>query len=207
MAWRKIADCGCSYASCFRYFQELQRRGKLKLIYRILAREKTNTLEGAIDTTTVGSFEFSQMIGWDGNNKKVGTKVSLFADRFGLPADVAFGKGNQEDKDILPKHLKNTVGMRKKIISLDMKYRSLVLRRELRSKGIKANMKCEDQDYRRKRGPKFRFDEQIYERRFLLERLNSWLKGFRSMSMRRQYHFAMFEALVYLSLIIILIRS
>ncbi|MBI4999795.1 IS5 family transposase [Candidatus Gottesmanbacteria bacterium] len=207
VAWRKIADCGCSYASCFRYFKELQRRGKLKLIYHALAREKTNITEGAIDTTTISSYEFSWMTGWDGNNKKVGTKVSLFADRNGLPADVSFGKGNTEDKDILPKHLKNTVGMRKKLLSLDMKYRSLKLRRELRRKGIKANMKCEDQDYHRKRGPKFRFDEEKYDKRFLLERLNGWLKSFRSITIRREYHFAMFEAFVYLALIIVLIRS
>lgn len=207
LAWRKMAYCGCSYASCFRYFRELQRRGKLKLIYQTLAREKTDIIEGAIDTTTISSFEFSSMTGWDGNNKKIGTKVSLFADRNGLPADVAFGKGNNEDKDILPKHLKNTVGMRKKVITLDMKYMSLILRRELRRKGIRANMKVRDQDYRRKRGPKFKLDAEKYEKRFLLERINGWLKSFRSITIRREYHFAMFEALVYLALIIILIRS
>lgn len=207
VAWRKIAFCGCSYVCCFRYFQELQRCGKLKLAYQILTREKTNIIEGAIDTTTISSFEFSWMTGWDGHHKKVGTKVSLFTDRNGLPADVAFGKGSSEDKDILPKHIKNTVGMRKKVITLDMKYMSLKLRRDLRSKGIRVNMKVRDQDYRRKRGPKFRFDAEKYEKRFLLERINGWLKSFRSLIIRREYHFAMFEAFVYLALIIILIRS
>lgn len=33
VAWRKIAFCGCSYISYYRYFRELQRRGKLKLLY------------------------------------------------------------------------------------------------------------------------------------------------------------------------------
>lgn len=207
VAWGKIAFCGCSYVSCFRYFQELQRRGKLKLIFQVLAREKADIQDGFIDTTTVASFEFAYMTGWDGNSKKVGTKVSLFADRNGVPADVAFGKGSSEDKDLLPTHIRNTVGMRKKIITLDMKYMSLQLRRDLRKKGIKVNMKVRTQDYRRKRGPKFRFDAQTYERRFLLERLNGWLKSFRSLTIRREYHFAMFEACVYLALIIILIRS
>ncbi|OIP84106.1 hypothetical protein AUK04_02720 [Candidatus Roizmanbacteria bacterium CG2_30_33_16] len=32
VVWRKVTYCGCGYASCWRYFQELQRRGKLKLI-------------------------------------------------------------------------------------------------------------------------------------------------------------------------------
>lgn len=51
VAWNKIADCGCSYASCYRYFKELQRLGILKLVYETLADGKTNISEGAIDTT------------------------------------------------------------------------------------------------------------------------------------------------------------
>lgn len=200
IAWGKMAECGCSYVSCFRYFQELQRRGKLKLIYRVISREKTDLAEGSVDTTTVSSFEFRHGTGWDGHNKKVGTKVSLFADKNGLPADVSFGKGNIDDKEILAQHLKNTIGRRKKTISLDMKYMSLVLRREMRRKGIRINMKSRAQDYTRKRGPKFRFDEKKYQRRFLLERTNGWLKAFRSLVLRRTYHLSSFKALVYLVL-------
>ena len=207
IAWGKIAECGCSYVSSFRYFQELQRRGKLKLIYQAISKEKTDLIEGSIDTTTVSSYEFRHSTGWDGHNKKMGTKVSIFADKNGLPADVGFDKGNVEDKDIIPQHLKNTLGRRKKIITLDMKYMSLVLRRKMRQKGIKVNMKVRNQDYRRKKGPKFQFNEEIYKRRFLLERTNAWIKAFRSLVLRRSYQIASFKALVYLALIIILIRS
>lgn len=207
VAWGKIAECGCSYVTCYRYFRELQRRGKLKLVFKTISRERIDIIEGAIDTTTISSFEFRYQTGWDGHNKKAGTKVSIFADRNGLPADVGFGKGSIDDKKILPQHLKNTVGRRKKTISLDMKYMSLALRRRMRKKGIRINMKVREQDYKRKRGPKFRFDEEKYNRRFYLERTNGWLKAFRSLVLRRSYHIASFKALVYLALIIILIRS
>lgn len=207
VAWRKIADCGCSYVSCFRYFQELQRRGKLKLIFMTLTKAKTNLTEGMIDTTTVNSFEFCHLTGWDGFNKKVGTKVSLFTDKNGLPADVAFGKASKEDKDFVPDHIEHTRGKRKRLLTLDMKYMSLVLRRQLREKKIRVNMNWRDQDFRRKRGPKFRFDEEKYKIRFLLERTNGWLKNFRAVRMRRTYHAAMFKALVYLAIIIVLIRN
>lgn len=207
VAWKKIAVCGCSYASCFRYFQEIQRRGKLKRIYQVLAREKTDITEGMIDTTTIDSFEFRYMTGWDGFKKKVGTKVSVFSDRKGLPADVAFGKGNIDDKKLLPEHMTHTRGIRKKVITLDMKYMSTPLRRSMRKKGIRINMKWRDQDFRRKRGPKFKLDNDLYRLRFVLERINGWLKSFRAIRIRRNYHVAMFKALVYLALIIVLIRS
>lgn len=73
VGWRKIADCGCGYASYWRYFRELQRRGKLKLIYQALAQDKTNVIEGAVDKTTSTSLRFRRMTGWDGKHQKIGT--------------------------------------------------------------------------------------------------------------------------------------
>ena len=207
LAWRKIANCGCSYVSCFRYAKELQRRGKLKLIKDKLARKKTDIRVGSIDTTTIVSFEFKRGVGWDGFKKVVGVKVSLFSDKNGLPADVVIGKGSIDDKKLLPKHLENTRGMRKEVINLDMKYMSLRLRRGLRAKGIRANMGVREQDYKRKRGPKFKLDEELYKKRFEMERINGWLKSFRGIRIRRTFKPAMFKAMVYLAVIIILIRS
>lgn len=206
VAWNKIAYCGCGYASCYRYFQELQRKGKLKLVFEALAREKTNISEGAIDTTTATSFNFEKMVGWDGHHHKLGTKISLFSDKKGLPADVIFGKGDKPDPDFVEEHWENTAGRRRKIINLDKLYVSLERRREFRNKGTKINMQMKANDYKRKRGPKFSFDKLKYQTRFLIERLNGWLKNFRSVRTRRSYHPAMFKASVYLALIIILVR-
>ena len=124
----------------------------------------------------------------------------------GLPADVLFGKGDKPDPDFLDEHWKNTAGIRRKIINLDKLYVSVKRRREFRNKGTTINMQMKAHDYKRKRGPKFRFDKLKYKTRFLVERLNGWLKNFRSIRIRRTYHPAMFKAAVYLALIIILIR-
>jgi len=206
VAWNKIADCGCSYASCWRYFYELQRRGKLKLIYEVLARAKTDITEGAVDTTTATSFRFERMTGWDGHHKKMGTKISIFSDGVGLPADVLFGSGDKPDPEFLVEHKENVAGRRCRILNLDKLYVSVKLRREMRNHGTKINMQMKTNDYKRKRGPKFSFDELKYQVRFLIERLNGWLKNFRSVRIRRSYHPAMFKAFVYLALIIVLIR-
>jgi len=206
VAWNKIAECGCSYASCYRYFKKLQREGKLKLIFETLARERTDIVEGAIDTTTASSFNFERIVGWDGHHHKLGTKVSLFCDKAGLPADVIFDKGDKIDPEFLSEHWRNTAGRRRKILNLDKLYVSLERRREFRNKGTKINMQMKANDYKRKRGPKFSFDKLKYSVRFLIERLNGWLKNFRSVRTRRTYHPAMFKASIYLALIIILLR-
>jgi transposase len=206
VAWGKIVECGCSYASCYRYFQELQRRGKLKLIQLALAKGKADLTTCAIDTTLMRSFEFKAGVGFNGQYKAMGTKVSLICDLLGLPADVQFGKGNTNDKVFLLDHIKATVGIRKNVLNLDMSYMSLSFRRVMRQKGIRVNMQVREQDFRRKRGPKFKFDEEIYKMRMLIERTNAWVKAFRRLRLRREYHFAMFKAFVFLALIIILIR-
>lgn len=207
VAWRKIGECGCSYVTCWQYLNELQRRGKLKLIFQALAKDKTDLTVGSIDTTFITSFEFQYMTASNGMKKATGVKVSLFCDRMGLPADVLFGKGNINDKVFVLHHLKNLAGKRKKVINLDMSYMSLSLRRMMRQKGIRINMKWREQDFRRKRGPRFLFDNQIYQTRLQLERTNGWVKAFRSLRLRRSYHPANFKALVYLALIVILVRQ
>jgi transposase len=206
-AWSKIADCGCSYSSCYRYFRELQRRGELKLIFEVLARAKTDIIECAADTDSTTSFRFRRGTGYDGRHKKQATKISLFSDKDGLPVDVKFGKGNTHDKTFLYLHLEEVVGRRIEELNLDKIYVSLELRREMRQRGGHVNMKTREGDYIRKRGPKFKFDEEKYKVRFLLEKCFAWLENFWRIRLRREYNLAMFKAFVYLALIIILIRN
>jgi len=105
IGWNKIFDCDCSYSSCYRYFQERQRRDHPHLVFDVLAK-KTNLAEGTIDSDTVTSLRFRNLTGWDGKHRKVGTKVSLFTDLKGLPADIEFGKGSTHDSRFIPKHLR-----------------------------------------------------------------------------------------------------
>src|SRR3989344_1815858 len=170
--WHQIFDCGCSYSSCYRYFSEIQRRGYLHLIFQELAKDKTNITECAIDSSTVTSFRFRNMTGWDGKHKKNGTKISLISDIDGLPRDVLFWKGNRHDNQFVPKHIKNTTGRRIKVLNLDKIYQSLEFRRNMRSKGVYVNMQTIAGYYIRKKGPKFKFKKDKYEVRFKIERLN-----------------------------------
>lgn len=207
VAWKKLTEGGASSSSCHRYFQELQRRGLLKEIFQLLQDHKTCLLVCAADTTTATSFRFRHGTGWDGKHRKVGTKISLLTDQTGLPADVEFGKGSKHDLRFIPTHRKNTHGRRKKVWNLDKGYTSLELRRALRNSGTVVNMGMRRGDYTAKRGPKFGFDREKYQVRFLVERTNAWLKAFKRIRTRVEYKLSNYKAFVYLALIIILLRS
>jgi len=118
VGWNKIADCGCSYSSCYRYFRELQRRGFLKLIFKRLASDKTDITECAVDTDSTTSFRFRRGVGYDGRHKKYATKISLLSDKNGLPAD----------KTLLYAHLKNTAGKRKNLIWIRRGYKLAIFK-------------------------------------------------------------------------------
>jgi transposase len=206
VSWHKIAECGCSYVSCWRYFKELQRRGDLKLIYQQLAKEETDITECSSDTDTIRSFRFKRGVGWDGKHKVNGTKISLIGDKEGFPADIEINSAKIHDKDYLYKHLENVAGRRKRILNLDLIYTSAELRQEMRKKGTYVNMKMKKGDYIRKRGPKFRFKEEKYKVRFKIERTFGWLESFKRLLVRVDRSLSSFRGFVYLALIIILIR-
>jgi len=205
--WNHLDIDGVSGTSCWRYFNELQRKGILKLIQTSLSTQHLDINLCSLDTSTATSFKFKNGVGWDGKHRKNGTKISLLGDHNGLPYDIDFGKGNKHDLKFLDTHLENTSGTRKKVLSMDKGYTSIDMRRNLRSKGIKVNMETRKGDYIHKKGPKFALDQQIYKTRFNLERTFGWMKSFRRVRTRKDRHFAMFKAFVYLAAIIVLIRS
>jgi transposase len=52
----------------------------------------------------------------------------------------------------------------------------------------------------------YRYDKEIAKNRFIVERTNAWLKGFRRLRCRFDYQTASFEAFLYLAIIIICVR-
>jgi transposase len=205
--WYDCPNFGASYSSCFRYFKEIQRRGNLKMIFKQKTFDKTNINICSIDSSSITSFRFNYGSGFDGKHKKCATKVSALADQKGLPVDIIFGKGNIHDLHFVPTHINNISGRAKKVLNLDKGYTSLELRRSLRQKGIKVNMETRVNDYKRKIGPKFKLNQEIYNTRFTIERLFGWLKSFKRCRLRQEFTMSSFKAFIYLSLIIILIRG
>jgi len=162
--------------------------------------------ECAVDTSSISSFRFEACTGWDGKHKKIATKISLISDRKGLPMDVVFDKGSVHDLRFLPEHLKRLCLTGIKTLNADKGYTSIELRRKLRLKKVNLNMEIKKGDYRHKRGPRFRFDKEKYKVRFKIERTFAWTKSFRAIRIRRSRLIAMFKALLFLALIIVLLR-
>jgi len=205
--WNDLDIIGASGISCWRYFNEIQRRGLLKLVFHSLVDEHLDIEISSIDSSTATSFHFKKGVGFSGKHKKYGTKVSVLSDKLGFPCDIEFGKGSKHDLHFVRKHIKNTRGKRKRIINLDKGYTSIELRRESEIKGIHINMETRKNDYGHKKGPKFKLNKAIYAFRSFIEQKFGWLKSFRRVRTRKDHKLAIFKGFVYLSAIIVIIRS
>jgi len=205
--WQDIHNCGCSYSSCYRYFKELQRRGEFKLLFKALSHQKTDPTECASDTDTIWSQRFKSQVGWSGRHRLNGTKISLLSDKRGLPSDIIIESAKTHDGSFVDQHIENTQGRRKRVINLDKIYASLERRRNYRQKGIQVNMETRANDYKHKKGPKFKLNKERYKVRFLIERLFAWFENFKRLRYRVDCHISSFRAFVYLAAIIILIRN
>lgn len=205
--WNNLDNIGASGTSCYRYFREIQRRGLLKLMCENLAKENLNIKVSSIDTSTATSFKFKSLVGFDGKHKKLGTKISVLSDSKGLPYDIEFGKGSRHDLRFVAKHLENTRKTRKRILNMDKGYTSIDLRRKLASRKIRVNMETRVNDYHHKKEPRFKLNEAIYKLRFNLEKTFGWLKAFRRVRTRKDHSISIFKGFVYLSAIIVLMRS
>lgn len=149
--WNDISVEGTSGVSCWRYCNNLQKRGLLNLIFVELSQRMVDISECAVDTSSISSFRFTSCTGWDGKHKKIATKISLISDKEGLPVDIKFGKGSVHDLKFLPVHFKKLCLTNIKRLNLDKGYTSIELRRYLRSKKVTVNMAVRKGDYQRKR--------------------------------------------------------
>jgi len=207
IGWNNVRVEGASGSSCWRYCDDLQKRGLFNLIFLRLSQSMVDISECAVDTSSISSFRFASCVGWDGKHRKIATKISLITDKKGLPVDVAFGKGSAHDLAFLPAHFGKLHLTRIRTFNADKGYTSIQLRRYLRTKGVFINMGIRKGDYQKKRGPRFRFDEEKYKVRFEIERTFSWLKSFRAIRIRRNRRLSMFKAFIFLALIIVLLRN
>ena len=205
--WNDLDIPGASGTSCWRYFKELCRRGLFKLVCEAIAHENLNIKVCSIDSSVATSFNFKDLVGFNGKHKKYGTKISVLSDANGLPYDIEFGKGSIHDLTFVPKHMGNTAKIRKSLVNMDKGYTSIDLRRNLALKKIKVNMETRKNDYHHKRGPKFKLNQQIYKLRFNIEKTFGWLKAFKRVRTRKDRYSAFFKGFVYLSAIIVLISN
>lgn len=210
--WQDIPNSICmhSYSSCWRRLNFWRKQGAIKLVWQqiLVLLDKQGDLDlslGHLDGSLVQSPKFPGT-GYSGKHHRTGTNISLVTDKQGLPLANMTAKGNRHDLHSAEATIqKIRVGAKRRVIELnaDKGYDSAAFRKNLKRRGIKANIPECTYKHRRKRGRKPRYDKATGRARAFVERTNAWLKYFRKLRYRWERKKCMFQAVVDLACLII----
>ena len=213
--WRDLDAPGIpSGVTHWRRFRLWERKSWLwqlwhKTLARLYQERKIDLSLTAIDGTLIPSFAFRYQTGYSGKHHQTGTKVVSITDKEGVPLTLVFSSGNRHDYPFADKVIKRLrVGQRSKpeVLLADKGFDGVVLRRKLRSRGIKANIPERQFKKRRKKGRPPHYDKELGKQRYVVERSNGWLKSFRRVKFRYDYTMASFRAFVLLACLVVCVR-
>lgn len=212
--WRDVIS-ECSGVSCWRYFNELQKRGTWERVFQLSIKLKYEKRKGqrvrkALDCKVVKSPRFKTVTGYSKRHRMTGTKISLEVDEKGGVDGIIISKGNVHDRKLAEStNLDSLSNGAKKAYSLtaDKGYDDGDYRKWLRSKKIRHAIPERVYGKRkRRRGRPFGCNKDYYEVRYVIERTNGWVEGFRRLKFRYERKFSNFMGMVLLASILMNVR-
>lgn len=197
----------------WRRFRFWQRRGGARAAWAAVLRlldqhGKLDLSVGSLDGTPVQSPKYAGS-GYSGKHRRTGRSVSLLVDRYGLPLAATATEGSRHDMATARRTMsKLKVGTNTSVglLNADKGYDSAAFRRDLRKRGIRANIPERQFKHRRKRGRPPLYDKALGRLRAAVERTNAWFKYFRRLRYRWERKRGMFAAFVELACAVICVR-
>lgn len=187
-------------------FEQIQKEQKDKLALDLLNLDGTQTL----------AKKGGEEVAFQGRKKGKTSNLLVLVDEQGLP--LAFGdilSGNQNDFfAILPQFARmcrglnfNEVNLEKATLNMDKGFDSQGLRRAIQRRNMKPNVKENKRNRKKnKRGRKRFFDEELYAKRFCVERTFAWFDAFRSLIIRYETSIINWKSLHFLAAIIMYVK-
>jgi transposase len=175
----------------------------------------------SLDGTLIPSQEFTEQTGDSGKHRAVGTTLSLLVVRAGTPLAVSVAPGNSLDValgfltlvniykplPILRGTLPDTAKTAVPTLLADKGYDSLRFRQFVQGHGIRPLIpawRCIPVEHAT--GALYAEDIVLQRKRYVVERTQGWLKGFRRLRYRVDRTAASFHAFVYLAVLVLCVR-
>jgi transposase len=132
-------------------------------------------------------------IGYDGFKKIKGIKIGASTDKNGLPLSIFISPANIHDSKLYLPIIENVriklpLGApvtRPHLINADAAFDSKKIREHNKRRGIKSNIPVNPRNSKKsKRGRPRKLDKDTYKERYVVERLFSWIEGFKKICPR-----------------------
>jgi transposase len=156
-------------------------------------------------------------IGYSGHKHQKGEKTRVIVDNNGyILSPMTFNSVNRHETTLLPSslnhlsHLKKAIGLELKgtILNLDAGFDSLVNRKYIFNRQMKPNIKENPRNRQHpKKGRKRLFDQEVYSRRYCVERTFAWKDKFKRLLIRFETIQARYQAFKLIAYTLINLRD
>jgi transposase len=208
-----------SWELVYYYFARWQRIGLIEALFEEARKLLVDQLDMSrlyLDGTHTMAKRGGSSVGYQGRKKSKTTNHLVLCDGNGLPLAISEPiAGNHNDLFEAKVHVKTILKNVKKckqwsketVMTADAGFDSKPLRALLRQHSLKVNIRENTRNRKqKKRGRKRYFSEEIYQTRYVNERVFAWLDSFRSLLVRHEKHAVRHRALWLLAMAIILFK-
>ena len=213
---RQFFSCKYSWKSVFYHFQKWSKDGSFQRIWEKLLRENKSLLDMSsiqLDGTHTPAKRGGEAVTYQGRKKNKTSNMLYITDARGIPIACSEAiEGHHNDAFELIKHSDKMVSHLEKcnittkglFLNADAGFDTNEFRQYCDASEIICNI---DTNKRNNNHNVAYFDELLYKQRFVIERTNAWLDGFKALLIRFETNKIHWEALNILAFITILLRQ
>ena len=209
-----------SRSGVYHHYRQWVRDGCFKSVWIALLKANHQLLDLScmqLDGSHTLAKHGGEQVGYQGRKAAKTTNALFLSDNQGLPLAMATPQsGNHHDlHDIqnlfeeLCKVLKEAdIDLSGVFMNADSGFDAQVLREQCNEKQIEANIDINERNSKEQPSDKYvYFDELLYKRRFVIERMNAWIDSFKALLIRFETLTSTWMALHFLAFAVILCRK
>jgi transposase len=210
---------GLSYNGVYHHFSAWVKDGSFKRVWIELLKANHKLLDLSsmqLDGSHTPAKNGGEHICYQGRKAAKTTNALFFSDNQGLPVAMATPQsGNHHDlKDIqqlfdeLCQVLTEAeVDLSGVFMNADSGFDAQTLRDQCSEKEIEANIAANERNNKEQADTYVYFDEELYKRRFVIERMNAWIDSFKALLIRFETTIKAWMALHFLAFAALLCRK
>lgn len=213
------AKCGLTASGVYYHFSKWVKDGSFKSVWTALLKANHQFLDLSciqLDGSHTPAKNGGEHIGYQ-NRKAANTTNALFlSDNQGLPLAVATPQsGNHHDLHDIQTLFDELCGVLEEaninlcgvFLNADSGFDAQSLREKCSEKQIEANIEVNERNKKEQSDQYVYFDELLYKRRFVIERMNAWIDSFKALLIRFETSVKTWIQLHFLAFTVLLCRK
>lgn len=207
-----------SFITVFKHYRKWCQKGDWETAFNRNVKENKDKVDlslSHIDGSHTSAYRGGEKVEYQGRKKRATTNALYFVDRQGLPLAMSEPQsGNHTDLfeiderigEIAAQLLASDIPVDGLFSNLDAGFDEENLRIALSSRGIISNV-CPNRRNGSDSSEEYMFDEEMYKERWIVERTNAWMDGFKAVLIRFDTTVSSWKGWNFLAFLVIFLKK